>query len=98
MVRTALTRWLYAPPVTGWVALIFGLVAVWVPSVIRLAVNGVVTGCEFTPYLPFVLICAIILDRSAWSSGRGRGAGRLRIGRGARRVVRGIAGIPDVML
>ena len=61
MVRTALTRWLYAPNVTGWVALIFGLVAVWVPSVIRLAVNGVVTGCEFTPYLPFVLICAIML-------------------------------------
>lgn len=28
---------------------------------IRLAVNGVVTGCEFTPYLPFVLLGAVLL-------------------------------------
>ena len=61
MVRAALTRWLYAPPFTGWVALVLALAAVWLPTVVRLAVNGMVTGCEFTPYLPFVLLCAILL-------------------------------------
>lgn len=61
MVRAALSRWLYAPPVSGWPALVVGLIAIWVPTVVRLALNGVVTGCEFTPYLPFVLVCAILL-------------------------------------
>jgi hypothetical protein len=61
MFRAALTRWLQAPPVTGWLAFVFALVALWVPTIIRLSVSGVVTGCEFTPYLPFVLLCAILL-------------------------------------
>lgn len=61
MLRFALARWIQAPPVTGWLALVVGLAAIWVPTVIRLAVTGVVTGCEFTPYLPFVLLCAILL-------------------------------------
>jgi hypothetical protein len=37
------------------------------PTLIRLAVNGVVAGCEFTPYLPFVLISAILLR--GWVAG-----------------------------
>ena len=45
----------------GWLALACGMAAVWLPTVVRAAVNGVVTGCEFTPYIPFVLICAILL-------------------------------------
>lgn len=61
MFRFALARWIQAPPAAGWLALVVGLAAVWVPTVIRLALTGVVTGCEFTPYLPFVLICAILL-------------------------------------
>ena len=61
MFRAALTRWLQAPPVTGWMALVFALAALWIPTIIRLSVNGVVTGCEFTPYLPFILLCAILL-------------------------------------
>ena len=61
MFRFALARWLQAPPITGWLALVVGLAAIWIPTVVRLAVTGVVTGCEFTPYLPFVLICAILL-------------------------------------
>jgi hypothetical protein len=61
MFRVALARWLQAPPVTGWLALAVGLAAIWIPTVVRLAVTGVVTGCEFTPFLPFVLICAILL-------------------------------------
>jgi|SRR6478672_6344278 hypothetical protein len=61
MVRAAFTRWLSAPPVSSWRALLFGLVALCLPTLVRLAVSGVVTGCEFTPYLPFVLLSAILL-------------------------------------
>lgn len=60
MLRT-LNRWLSGPPLSGWLAFLFALTCVWIPTVIRLAVNGVVTGCEFTPYLPFVLLSAIAL-------------------------------------
>jgi len=31
------------------------------PTVARAAMNGTVTGCEFTPYLPFVLLSAILI-------------------------------------
>ncbi|MGZ8346418.1 MAG: hypothetical protein ACXWUP_04810, partial [Allosphingosinicella sp.] len=61
MIRAGLTRWLQGPPLTGAIALLCGVVAVALPTVIRAAVNGVVTGCEFTPYLPFVLLSAILL-------------------------------------
>jgi hypothetical protein len=61
MVRAELIRWLQGRRLAGWQALICMLLAVWIPSIIRLAANGAVTGCEFTPYLPFVLICAIML-------------------------------------
>src|SRR5687767_7718366 len=56
-----LTRWLQAPFVTGGSALVCGVVAVALPTIIRVSANGVVTGCEFTPYLPFVLLSAILL-------------------------------------
>src|SRR4051794_31572667 len=59
--QAGFARWLQEPPVKGWLALVCGMAAVWLPTVVRAAVNGVVTGCEFTPYLPFVLICAILL-------------------------------------
>jgi hypothetical protein len=61
MVGEAFTRLLRAPPVSGWLALVVALSAVWIPSIIRLSLNGELTGCEFTPYLPFVLVCAILL-------------------------------------
>jgi hypothetical protein len=51
-------------PVTGWPALACAILAVLVPTTVRAAASGVVTGCEFTPYLPFVLISAIVLR--AW--------------------------------
>jgi len=37
------------------------LTAVAIPTSIRAAMSGHVTGCEFTPYLPFVLLSAIFL-------------------------------------
>lgn len=61
MVRAGWIRWLQTPLATGWQALLVGGFAVWVPTVVRLRLNGVVTGCEFTPYLPFVLVCAILM-------------------------------------
>lgn len=61
MIRAGFTRWLQGPPVTGWAALAVVVGAVAVPTIVRAAVNGVVTGCEFTPYLPFVLLAAILV-------------------------------------
>ena len=48
-------------------ALLCGIGAVALPTIIRVAVNGAVTGCEFTPYLPFVLLSAILLGW--WQAG-----------------------------
>jgi hypothetical protein len=59
--KAGLSRWLQAPPVTGWCALAGAIAAVAVPTMLRFAVRGSVTGCEFTPYLPFILIAAILL-------------------------------------
>ncbi len=61
MIRAGSTRWLIMPLLTGRFALLCALVAVALPTLVRAAVEGVVTGCEFTPYLPFVLVCAILL-------------------------------------
>jgi hypothetical protein len=61
MIRSGFTRWIRAPRLSGRQALFCGLVAVALPTALRAAVNGAVTGCEFTPYLPFVLVCAILL-------------------------------------
>ena len=58
-------RWLIAPPLSGRIALLFGILALLVATFIRAAINPYVTGCEFTPYLPFVLICAILLPWQA---------------------------------
>jgi hypothetical protein len=54
-------RWLQAPSLRGWQALLCIVVAVGLPTAVRGAVDGVVTGCEFTPYLPFVLGSAVLL-------------------------------------
>lgn len=61
MIANRLTRWLWAPVLTGPSAIFGALLAVAIPTVVRAAVIGVVTGCEFTPYLPFVLLSAILL-------------------------------------
>ena len=67
MIRSRFTRTLQAPLVTGWLALLCGIAAIAVPTAVRAAVSGVVTGCEFTPYLPFVLLSAVALGW--WQAG-----------------------------
>lgn len=42
-------------------ALLTGVLALSLATLLRAAINPYVTGCEFMPYLPFVLICAILL-------------------------------------
>lgn len=61
MIHAGLTRWLQTPPATWRLALFCGVAAVALPTIIRAAIDGVVTGCEFTPYLPFVLFSALLL-------------------------------------
>jgi hypothetical protein len=60
MFRTRLKGW-FCSPLRGWRALLCVLLAIGLPTAARAAVNGVVTGCEFTPYLPFVFISAMLL-------------------------------------
>ena len=61
MIRAALTRLIQGPSLTGFNAVICMAAAIAIPTVIRTTVHGVVTGCEFTPFLPFVLIAALLL-------------------------------------
>ena len=67
MFQAGFHRWLRTPLITGRLAVLCGLAAVGVPTMVRAAIDGVVTGCEFTPYLPFVLITALALGW--WQAG-----------------------------
>ena len=60
MIRTQAAKFLGASAITGWTAFLCTIAAVAIPTAVRAALNGVVTGCEFTPYLPFVLVSAIM--------------------------------------
>jgi hypothetical protein len=61
MFRAALDRWIREPILTGRQALLCCIFAVAFPTLVRATVSGVINGCEFTPYVPFVLICAVLL-------------------------------------
>ena len=61
MNRTRLSRWLDGLPLSGWLAVVCAISALAMATAVRAAVDGLVRGCEFTPYLPFVLICALFL-------------------------------------
>jgi hypothetical protein len=61
MFRDKFNRWVRAPLLTGRTAALCAGLAFALPTLVRVAVNGVVTGCEFTPYLPFVFLCAVML-------------------------------------
>ena len=67
MTRPVLVKLLMEPVATGRFAVLGCFLAVALPTAVRAAVNGVVTGCEFTPYLPFVLLTAILVG--SWQAG-----------------------------
>ena len=55
-------RWFLAPPISGYRAILFGLLAVAIPTLIRASVQGPVSGIVFSTYIPFVLLSAIALE------------------------------------
>ena len=55
-------RWFLAPPISGYRAILFGILAVALPTLIRASVQGPVSGIVFSTYIPFVLLSAIALD------------------------------------
>jgi hypothetical protein len=57
-----LVSWLAAPSVRGPKALALGIAMVAIPTCIRAAVDGIVTGCEFTVFLPFVFVSAFFME------------------------------------
>lgn len=61
MIRAGLIQWLQGSPLTGRLAFLCGIVAVACGTTIRAVIDSAVTGCEFTPYLLFVLVSAILL-------------------------------------
>jgi len=61
MLRFRFARWLTAPPLNGRIALLSAILALSLATLIRALIDPVVTGCEFMPYLPFVVFCAILL-------------------------------------
>jgi len=54
-------RWLVQHRLTGTQALLCAALTLGSALAVRAAVDGMVTGCEFTPYLPAVLVSAILL-------------------------------------
>jgi hypothetical protein len=56
-----LRKWLVATPITGKPALLVAIAAVALPTLYRLALDGMVMGIGYCPYLPFVLLSAVLL-------------------------------------
>ena len=61
MVVANIARLLVQRPLTRAQALLCATVALGAALLVRAAVDDMVTGCEFTPYLPAVLVSAILL-------------------------------------
>jgi hypothetical protein len=60
MFRNGPAGLLSAPSITGAPAVAWTIAAVAVPTLIRAAVDGFVSGCELTIYLPFILAVAVL--------------------------------------
>lgn len=55
------THWLQTPPLTGRSALLGAIAALAVPSLIRLSVDGIISGAVYGTYVPFVFLSALLL-------------------------------------
>ena len=60
-IKAVLRRWLESHPFNGRAAIVVGMIAVVIPTAIRLSVDGVVSGTAVTGYVPFVLLSAVLL-------------------------------------
>jgi hypothetical protein len=56
-----LRKWLVITPLAGKPALMLAVAAVALPTLYRLSLDGMVVGIVYSPYLPFVLLCAVLL-------------------------------------
>jgi hypothetical protein len=61
-VRSILSKWLLATPLTGLPMLLCVVAALLIPTLISASVHGLVEGCGFLTYLPFVLLAALLLN------------------------------------
>ena len=56
-----LRKWLLATPIAGKPAFTLAVAAVALPTLYRFSLTGMVMGIGYCPYLPFVLLSAILL-------------------------------------
>jgi hypothetical protein len=56
-----LRRWLVTTPIAGKPAITLAVAAVALPTMYRVSLTGMVMGIGYCPYLPFVLLSAILL-------------------------------------
>ena len=71
MIRSSWIRWLHAPPITGWPALVCAFAAAGIPTAVRAAVSGLIlvkpagSGVKQEPPLPV----AVELEKDAAPQG-----------------------------
>ena len=56
-----LRKWLVATPIAGKPAFALAVAAVALPTLYRMSLTGLVMGIGYCPYLPFVLLSALLL-------------------------------------
>ena len=56
-----LRRWLVTTPIAGKPAFMLAVAAVALPTLYRVSLTGMVLGIGYCPYLPFVLLSALLL-------------------------------------
>lgn len=56
-----LRRRLLGPPVAGYWAVFWAVIAVTVPAVLRASLQDTITGVAIAPFVPFVLLSAVFL-------------------------------------
>jgi hypothetical protein len=60
--RAEMGRWLLGPPVAGYWAVLWALLAVAIPFALRASLEGTVTGVAITPFVPFVMLSGVFLN------------------------------------
>jgi hypothetical protein len=74
-VRSTLSKWLLATPLTGAPMLLCVVAALIAPTLIRASVQGLVEEAGFLTYLPFVLLAGLLLTWQVAAGVAAAGAG-----------------------